>query len=227
MNAKELIEQGKTALGIEFGSTRIKGVLIDFDGNVLATGGHKWENSLVDGVWTYDLADVDMGLRACYTALRRDVEEKYGVTPKTFGAIGVSAMMHGYIALDRDDQQLARFQTWRNTNTTAAADELTELFRFNIPLRWSVAHLYQRMLDGEEHVKNVASVFTLAAYMHYKLTGKVEDFCRTLYQERYTHPKQPGRKVGNWLWKFVYLPGLYKRRRFLGKGAMKQEMRRL
>ena len=172
MNAKVLIEQGKTALGIEFGSTRIKGVLIDYDGNVLATGGHEWENSLVDGVWTYDLQDVVAGLRACYTALRRNVEEKYGVTPTTFGAIGVSAMMHGYIALDKDDQQIARFQTWRNTNTTAAADELTELFQFNIPLRWSVAHLYQRMLDGEDHVKNVASVFTLAAYIHYKLTGK-------------------------------------------------------
>lgn len=172
MTPKELILQGKTALGIEFGSTRIKGVLIDYDGNVLAVGGHEWENKLIDGVWTYDLADVDAGLRACYTALRRDVEEKYSVTPTTYGAIGISAMMHGYIALDADDLQLARFQTWRNTNTTAAADELTELFQFNIPLRWSAAHLYQRLLDGEEHVQNVASVFTLAAYMHYKLTGE-------------------------------------------------------
>ena len=172
MNTKDLIMQGKTALGIEFGSTRIKGVLIDYDGNVLAVGGHEWENSLIDGIWTYDLADVDRGLRACYTALRQDVEAKYGITPNTFGAIGISAMMHGYIALDRDDKQIARFQTWRNTNTTAAADELTELFQFNIPLRWSVAHLYQRLLDGEEHVKSVASVFTLAAYMHYKLTGQ-------------------------------------------------------
>lgn len=172
MKANELIQQGKTALGIEFGSTRIKGVLIDYDGNVLATGGHEWENSLVDGIWTYDLRDVETGLRACYTALRKDVEAKYGVTPTTYGAIGVSAMMHGYIALDREDRQIARFQTWRNTNTTAAADELTELFQFNIPLRWSVAHLYQRMLDREEHVKSVASVFTLAAYMHYRLTGQ-------------------------------------------------------
>ena len=171
-NIKDMIAQGRTALGIELGSTRIKGVLIDYDGHVLATGGYEWENALVDGVWTYDLADADAGLRACYTALRRDVEEKYGVTPKTFGAIGISAMMHGYIALDRDDKQLARFQTWRNTNTTAAADELTELFQFNIPLRWSAAHLYQRILDDEAHVKDVASVFTLAAYMHYKLTGR-------------------------------------------------------
>lgn len=171
-NAKMLIEQGKTALGIEFGSTRIKGVLIDYDGNVLATGGHEWENKLVDGVWTYDLEDVDAGLRSCYTSLRKEVEEKYGITPTVIGAIGISAMMHGYIALDKDDRQIARFQTWRNTNTTAAADELTELLQFNMPLRWSAAHLYQRILDKEEHVKNIDSVFTLAAYMHYKLTGQ-------------------------------------------------------
>ncbi|MCD8330628.1 MAG: FGGY-family carbohydrate kinase [Lachnospiraceae bacterium] len=172
MDAQAKIEQGKTALGIEFGSTRIKGVLIDYEGNVLATGSHEWENALIDGIWTYDLKDVDAGLRGCYTDLRRNVESRYGVTPVTFGAMGVSAMMHGYIALDCEDRQLAPFQTWRNTNTTAAADELTELFQFNIPLRWSVAHLYQRILDGEEHVRKVASVFTLAAYMHYKLTGR-------------------------------------------------------
>ena len=172
MNTSELIIQGKTSLGIEFGSTRIKGVLIDYDGNVLASGWHEWENSFIDGVWTYSLEEVDAGLKACYSALRKDVETKYGVTPKTFGAIGISAMMHGYIALDKNDKQLAPFQTWRNTNTTAAADKLTELFQFNIPLRWSVAHLYQRLLDKEEHVKSVASVFTLAAYMHYKLTGE-------------------------------------------------------
>lgn len=172
MEAKELILQGKTALGIEFGSTRIKGVLVDYDGHVLASGFHEWENKFVNGVWTYDLSDVDAGLRSCYSSLRRDIESKYGVTPSTFGAIGISAMMHGYIALDENDKQLAPFQTWRNTNTTEAADTLTELFDFNIPLRWSVAHLYQRVLDGEAHVKDVASVFTLAAYMHYKLTGK-------------------------------------------------------
>ena len=172
MTRKELIEQGKTALGIEFGSTRIKGVLVDYEGNVLAVGSHEWENQLIDGVWTYDLSDVSAGLRACYTSLRLDCEAKYGVTPRTFGAFGVSAMMHGYIALDREDRQLARFQTWRNTNTTEAADELTELFQFNIPLRWSAAHLYQRLLDKEEHVNRICSVFTLAAYMHYKLSGQ-------------------------------------------------------
>lgn len=172
MNPAELIGQGRMALGIEFGSTRIKGVLIDYDGNVLATGAYEWENQLVDGVWTYELADAEAGMRACYKAVRDDVQAKYGCTVRTIGAIGISAMMHGYIALDEDDNQLAMFQTWRNTNTTAAADRLTELFSFNIPLRWSVAHLYQRMLDDEEHVKSVSSVFTLAAYMHYRLTGR-------------------------------------------------------
>ena len=172
MDAKTLILEGKTALGIEFGSTRIKGVLVDYDGHVLASGVHDWENKLVDGVWTYDLEDAEAGLRSCYASLRKDVESKYGVTPATFGAMGVSAMMHGYIALDKNGKQIARFQTWRNTNTTKAADELTELFDFNIPLRWSCAHLYQRILDGESHVKNVASVFTLAAYIHYRLTGE-------------------------------------------------------
>ena len=172
MDAKTAITQGKTALGIEFGSTRIKAILVDYDGHVLASGIHDWENKLVDGVWTYDLADAEAGLRSCYGSLRRDVEAKYGVTPSTFGAMGVSAMMHGYIPLDKNDKQVARFQTWRNTNTTQAADKLTELFDFNIPLRWSVAHLYQRTLDGEAHVKDVASVFTLAAYIHYRLTGK-------------------------------------------------------
>ena len=171
MSTAELIEQGRTALGIEFGSTRIKGVLVDYDGNVLATGAYEWENQLVDGIWTYKLEDAVTGMQACYKAVKDDVREKYGVTVTDIGAIGVSAMMHGYIALDKDDNQVAPFQTWRNTNTTAAADELTELFDFNIPLRWSVAHLYQRMLDGEEHVSRVASVFTLAAYMHYLLTG--------------------------------------------------------
>ncbi len=171
-NAKELILGGKTALGIEFGSTRIKGVLIDYDGNVLASGAHEWENELKDGIWTYALSSVDAGLKSCYSSLRREVEERYGVTPVTYGAIGISAMMHGYIALDESDRQLAPFQTWRNTNTTAAADALTEAFDYNIPLRWSAAHLYQRMLDHEAHVSEVASVFTLAAYMHYKLSGR-------------------------------------------------------
>ena len=166
-----VITEGRTALGIELGSTRIKGVLTDYEGNVLAVGFHEWENSLVNGIWTYSLEDALDGLSDCYANLKKEVSDKYQVTLKKIGAIGISAMMHGYIALDKDDKQLAPFQTWRNTNTTEAADELTELFSYNIPLRWSVAHLYQRLLDKEEHVEKVASVFTLAAWIHYKLTG--------------------------------------------------------
>lgn len=172
MNIKEKIEAGQTALGIEFGSTRIKGVLTDYDGNVLAIGSHTWENSLVDGVWTYSLEEVDEGMAHCYETLCQDVKEKYGAEITDLGALGVSAMMHGYVALDAEDRQIARFQTWRNTNTEKAADELTELFGFNIPLRWTVAHLYQRILDGEEHVRDLAFVSTLAGYMHYRLSGQ-------------------------------------------------------
>ena len=172
MSGKETILQGKTALGIEFGSTRIKGVLIDYQGTVLATGTYDWENSFIDGIWTYELSEVEKGLQGCYASLKKSIQEQYGIVPETYGAIGISAMMHGYIALDQEDRQIARFQTWRNTNTTQAADLLTEAFQFNIPLRWSVAHLYQRMLDKEAHVTSVASVFTLAAYIHYLLTGK-------------------------------------------------------
>lgn len=172
MEKKEAIISGKTALGIELGSTRIKGVLVDFQGQVLAVGIHDWENSFIDNIWTYSLEEIHAGIRHCYSSLRNAVKEEYGVVPETFGAIGVSAMMHGYMALDKNGNQIAPFQTWRNTNTQQAADELTELFDFNIPLRWSVAHLYQRILDKEEHVKNLDFVGTLAAYIHWKLTGK-------------------------------------------------------
>lgn len=172
MEIKEQIEQGKTTLGIEFGSTRIKAVLMNLDGKVLAIGTHDWENSLVDGVWTYGFDEIHTGLRACYSSLRHQVEEKYQITLKKTGAIGVSAMMHGYMAFDKEGNSLARFQTWRNTNTQEAADVLTELFNFNIPLRWSIAHLYQRILDKEEHVKKIDFVTTLAVYIHYKLTGE-------------------------------------------------------
>lgn len=172
MEKKELILNGKTALGIELGSTRIKGVLVDYEGNVLAVGIHDWENSFIDGIWTYSLDEIHQGLRSCYSDLRNSVEKEYGVTLTTIGAIGVSAMMHGYMALDADDNQIAPFQTWRNTNTQQAADELTELFNFNIPLRWTIAHLYQRILDGEAHVKNLDYVSTLSGYIHFKLTGE-------------------------------------------------------
>lgn len=172
MDAKRLIINGKTALGIELGSTRIKAVLVDFKGQVLAVGIYDWENSLVDNIWTYSLEEIHTGVRKCYSSLREAVEKKYGVILQNIGAIGVSAMMHGYMALDKNGKQLAPFQTWRNTNTQKAADELTELFRFNIPLRWTVAHLYQRILDREEHVKQLDYVSTLSGYIHWKLTGE-------------------------------------------------------
>lgn len=172
MEKKEAVISGRTALGIELGSTRIKGVLIDFHGEVLAVGIHDWENSLVDNIWTYSLEEIHTGIRKCYGSLRDSVKEKYGVVLQKVGAIGVSAMMHGYMALDKDGNQIAPFQTWRNTNTQKAADELTDLFDFNIPLRWSVAHLYQRILDGEEHVARLDYVGTLSAYIHWKLTGQ-------------------------------------------------------
>ncbi len=172
MNARDLIINGKTALGIELGSTRIKGVLIDFAGNVLAVGIHDWENSFIDNIWTYSLEEIHTGIRDCYSSLRKEVERIYGVTLRNIGSIGISAMMHGYMALDKTGKQIAPFQTWRNTNTQEAADELTDLFQFNIPLRWSVAHLYQRILDQEEHVRNLDYVATLSAYIHWKLTGE-------------------------------------------------------
>lgn len=172
MEAKRLIVNGKTALGIELGSTRIKSVLIDFKGHVLAVGLYDWENSFIDNVWTYSLEEIHTGIRKCYSSLRKDVERKYGVSLQNIGAIGISAMMHGYMALDKDGKQIAPFQTWRNTNTQKAADELTKLFDFNIPLRWTAAHLYQRILDREAHVEELDYVATLSSYIHWKLTGK-------------------------------------------------------
>ena len=172
MNEKDSILNGKTALGIELGSTRIKGVLIDLSGKVLAVGIYDWENSFINNIWTYSVEEIHAGVRGCYHSLYEEVEKKYGIKLQKIGSIGVSAMMHGYMALDKDGNQIAPFQTWRNTNTQEAADELTELFKFNIPLRWSVAHLYQRILDQEEHVKRLAYVSTLSAYIHWKLTGE-------------------------------------------------------
>ncbi len=172
MEKKDLILQGKTALGIEFGSTRIKAVLIDLCGNVLATGFHDWENSLIDGIWTYSLEEVHAGLKECYASLKRDIHDKYGVVPASFGVMGISAMMHGYLAFDKEGNLLSPFQTWRNSNTEEAADALTRLFDFNIPLRWTVAHLYQRMLDKEEHLSKLDFVTTLDSYVHRLLTGE-------------------------------------------------------
>ena len=162
----------KTALGIEFGSTKIKAVLIDRDHAPIASGGYDWENQLVDGIWTYSLEDVHKGMQACYADLARNVREKYGQELTEVGAIGISGMMHGYLPFDRDGNQLTAFRTWRNTITGQAAEELTERFGFNIPQRWSVAHLYQAVLNGEEHLPRLDFLTTLAGYIHWKLTGR-------------------------------------------------------
>lgn len=172
MEAKQIIAEGKSVLGIEFGSTRIKAVVIDEKGTPLASGAHEWENRLTDGIWTYTLEDIRSGLQDCYQDLLKDIKEKYDVRVTRFGAIGFSAMMHGYLAFDKEDNLLVPFRTWRNTITEEAASALTKEFNYNIPQRWSIAHLYQAILNKEEHVRDVAFFTTLAGYVHYKLTGK-------------------------------------------------------
>lgn len=166
------IREGKTALGIEFGSTRIKGVLLSDSHEVLAVGGHDWENRLENGVWTYHEEDIWGGLQSCFADLKKKVKELYDTELTTIGAMGFSAMMHGYLAFDKDDQLLVPFRTWRNTMTEPATIELTELFGHQIPQRWSIAHLYQAILNGEEHVEKVAFFTTLAGYVHWMLTGE-------------------------------------------------------
>ncbi|CAN5418659.1 FGGY-family carbohydrate kinase [soil metagenome] len=169
----EAIRAGRTSLGIELGSTRIKACLVGEDPSVvLAVGDHEWENQLVDGLWSYSLDDVWAGVQAAYAALAADVQERYGVQPQTFGAIGISAMMHGYLAFDAEGTLLVPFRTWRNTSTGPAAAELTSSFGVNIPLRWSIAHLYQAVLDAEPHVADTRFITTLAGYVHWKLTGE-------------------------------------------------------
>lgn len=170
----DLIASGRTALGIELGSTRIKACLVDAadPSVILAVGAYAWENSYVDGVWTYALEEVRDGIRAAYATLVAEVGERYGVVPSTYAAIGVSAMMHGYIALGEAGELLVPFRTWRNTNTGLAAAELSEVLGVNIPLRWSVAHLRQAVLDDEPHLADVAHVTTLAGYVHDQLTGR-------------------------------------------------------
>lgn len=163
---------GTESLGIEFGSTRIKAVLIDNDFNPIATGSHDWENKLVNGIWTYSLDDVWKGLQDAYSKLNDDVFKRYGVKIKKLSSIGFSAMMHGYLPFDKNGNQLAEFRTWRNTITSETAEKLTALFDFNIPQRWSIAHLYQAVLNGEEHVKDISYLTTLAGYVHWKLSGK-------------------------------------------------------
>lgn len=156
------------SLGIELGSTRIKAALVAPGGRVIATGSHSWENQLVDGVWTYSLDAVHEGLRAAYA----DLVAQLGAAPTTFGAVGVSAMMHGYLAFDASGQLLVPFRTWRNTSTGPAAAQLSDAFGVNIPLRWSIAHLHQAILDREPHVPRIARVTTLAGYVHELLTGR-------------------------------------------------------
>lgn len=169
---QKAIESGATALGIEFGSTRIKAVLIGEDHMPIASGSHEWENKHENGIWTYSLEDVWAGLQDSYRKLSQDVSEKYGSPLKSIGAIGFSAMMHGYMAFDKDGNQLVPFRTWRNTMTGQASEKLTELFQFNIPQRWSIAHLYQAILNKEPHVREINHLTTLAGYVHWKLTGQ-------------------------------------------------------
>ena len=161
----------KAILGIELGSTRIKAVLIDENHNPIASGSYGWENDLVDGVWTYPLEKAIAGVRACYADLRKDVLAKFGQPLRRVAAIGISGMMHGYLVFDKEGNQIAPFRTWRNTITGPAARELMELFKFNIPQRWSIAHLYQAILNGEAHVKDIGSLLTLSVFIHSKLTG--------------------------------------------------------
>ena len=172
MDAKSVITEGRAVLGIEFGSTRIKAVLIDPEHKPIAQGSHEWENQLVDGLWTYSLDAIWTGLQACYSNLREDVRIHYNTEITSLAAIGISAMMHGYMAFNEADQLLVPFRTWRNTNTGPAAKVLSEKFRFNMPLRWSLSHLYQCILDDEPHVKDIRFQTTLAGYIHWKLTGR-------------------------------------------------------
>lgn len=166
------IQNGKAVIGIEFGSTRIKAVLIGTDNAPVASGVHDWQNELADGIWTYSLTAVKDGLMSCFADLMKNVEDAYGVKLESAAGIGISAMMHGYLAFDEKDSLLVPFRTWRNTVTEQAADKLTALFGFNIPQRWSIAHLYQAILNNEPHIGNIRFMTTLAGYVHYLLTGK-------------------------------------------------------
>ena len=169
---KSVIEKGQAILGIEFGSTRIKAVLIDPEYKPIAQGSHTWENQLVNGLWTYSVESIWFGLQDCYSDLRKNVLKQYEVEIENLAAIGISAMMHGYMPFDKNGNILVPFRTWRNTNTAKAAAELSDLFVFNVPLRWSISHLYQAILDNEPHVKDIDFLTTLAGFIHWQLTGK-------------------------------------------------------
>ncbi|QTL48051.1 FGGY-family carbohydrate kinase [Priestia aryabhattai] len=168
---KQAIAKGKTSLGIELGSTRIKAVLINENFETIASGSYEWENLLEDGFWTYNLLDIITGLQSAYREMKQEVERSYGITIRTVGSIGVSAMMHGYMAFDKTGELLVPFRTWRNATTSTAAKELTEHFQFNIPERWSIAHLYQAIINQEKHLPRIDYMTTLAGYIHWLLTG--------------------------------------------------------
>ena len=172
MGAKQCIADGKAVLGIEFGSTRIKAVLVDENNKPIASGAHDWENRLENGIWTYSLDDIWTGLQDCYAKLAQDVQAQYGEKIVKLGAIGFSAMMHGYMAFNAEEELMVPFRTWRNTITEEASEKLTKLFDYHIPQRWTIAHLYQAILNGEEHVADLAFVITLAGYIQWKLTGE-------------------------------------------------------
>ena len=172
MTAKQTIEAGKAILGIEFGSTRIKAVLIDPENKPIAQGSHTWENQLVDGLWTYSTEAIWYGLQDCYADLRKSVLKEYDCEIETLAGIGFSAMMHGYMPFNSKGEIMVPFRTWRNTNTGKAAAELSELFNYNIPLRWSISHLYEAILDNEEHVGDIKFLTTLAGYVHWQVTGQ-------------------------------------------------------
>lgn len=170
--ARNMISEGRTVLGIELGSTRIKGVLLNEAHEMIAQGAHTWENRLEDGIWTYHLEDVWSGLQACFAALKENVKQEYGVELKQIGAIGISAMMHGYLVFDKEEKLLAPFRTWRNTMTDEAAEILVKEFDHQIPQRWSIAHLYQSILEDHDYIKDIRYMSTLAGYVHWKLTGE-------------------------------------------------------
>ncbi len=169
---RELIEGGQAVLGVELGSTRIKSVLIDDENNPIASGSHEWENQLVNGIWTYSLDAIWTGLQDSYRDLLADVKAKYGADIVSLKAIGISAMMHGYMPFNNENELMVPFRTWRNTVTGQASAELFKLFHYNIPQRWSIAHLYQAILNGEEHVPDITYITTLAGYIHWQLTGR-------------------------------------------------------
>ncbi|MBS5933556.1 MAG: FGGY-family carbohydrate kinase [Clostridiales bacterium] len=171
-DAKMTIINGNAVLGIELGSTRIKAVLVDENNTPIASGSYEWENQLINGIWTYDEADIWKGVSESYSQMARDVKEKYAVTITTLGAIGFSGMMHGYMAFNKEGELLVPFRTWRNTITARASEELTSILGYHVPQRWSIAHLYQAILNGEEHVEQITYQTTLAGYIHWRLTGE-------------------------------------------------------